>query len=123
MQKRSVILLGHGSKSNAAIDDFNYVIETIKSKPGMENVYGAHMELAEPSLEKMVSELHSKGQNKLVIIPYFLFNGNHIINDIPAIIEQLEKKYPDLDVVFGTPIGKDPMMADLMLKKIQETTA
>lgn len=122
MQKRSVIFLGHGSKSEAAIDDFNYVVETLRSKSGMKNVYGAHMELAGPSLENLVAELHAKGEKQLLIMPYFLFNGNHIKKDIPAIIAQLENQYPDLDIVFGTPIGKDPMMADLMLKKIQETT-
>lgn len=123
MQKRSVILLGHGSKSADAIDDFNYMVETIRDKSGIENVYGAHMEFAEPSLEKLVSELHTKGQKQLLIVPYFLFNGNHIKKDIPAIIAGLETKYPDLDIAFGSPIGKDPMMADLILKKIRETAS
>ncbi len=120
MQNQSVILLGHGSKSAEAIDDFNYVVETIKEKSGNPLVYGAHMELAEPSLENLVSELHARGQNKFMIVPYFLFNGNHIKKDIPEIIAQLESKYADLDIIFGTPIGKDPMMADLILKKIQD---
>ncbi|MDA3892511.1 MAG: CbiX/SirB N-terminal domain-containing protein [Salinivirgaceae bacterium] len=118
--QQSVIILGHGSKSKDAIEDFNYVVESTKVKSGIEQVYGAHMELAEPSLENVVSELYSSGQTKLVILPYFLFNGNHIKEDIPTIIKRLEEKYRGLEIVFGSPIGKEPMMADIMMKKVQE---
>lgn len=122
MQKQSVIILGHGSKSKDAIDDFNYVVETTKEKSRNTNVFGAHMELADPSLEEVVKEISKDGGNKVVILPYFLFNGNHIKEDIPEKIKVLKKQYPNLEISFGTPIGKEPMMAELMLKKVQEST-
>lgn len=120
MQKQSVIILGHGSKSKDAIDDFNYVVESTKEKSGIEHVYGAHMELADPSLETVISELYASGQTKVVVLPYFLFNGNHIKEDIPAIITNLEEKYSGLEITFGAPIGKEPLMADLLLSKIKQ---
>jgi sirohydrochlorin cobaltochelatase len=120
MQKQAIILLGHGSKSKDAIDDFNYVVELTKTKSGIEHLYGAHMELAEPSLEKVIAQLYSSGQKNVIILPYFLFNGNHIKMDIPSIIENLESLFPGLKIVFGTAIGKEPLMAEIMAKKIQE---
>lgn len=120
MQKQSIIILGHGSKSIHAIEDFNFIVEATKEKSENENVYGAHMELAKPSLEEVVAEISEKGISTIAILPYFLFNGNHIKMDIPKKILAIKKKYPKLNICFGTPIGKEPMMVDLMIKKAKE---
>ncbi len=120
MQKQSVIILGHGSKSKDAIEDFNYVVEITKNKSDHHNVFGAHMEMAKPSLEDIVETIYQQGGVEIIIIPYFLFNGNHIKQDIPAKIDVLKVKYPQLKIRFGTPIGKEPLMAELILKKVKE---
>ncbi len=120
MQKQSVIILGHGSRSIQAKEDFNYVVDLLKEKMNNEHVYGAHMELTEPSLEDVVEKLSHFPIEKVYIIPYFLFNGNHIKIDIPEKIEALKKLYPQMSFFFGSPIGQEPLMADIMLKKIKE---
>lgn len=119
MQKQAVIILGHGSKSSQAIDDFNYVVDLLKQKMDNEFVFGAHMEMAQPSLEDVVKIIDNQDVDKVIILPYFLFNGNHIKEDIPEKIEILKKIYPTISFEFGTPIGKEPLMADIMLKKVQ----
>ncbi len=121
MQKQSVIILGHGSKSVQAIEDFNFIVDLLKQKLETTQVFGAHMEMAKPTLEDLVSHLNEDHVEKVTIIPYFLFNGNHIKEDIPEKIATLKAKYPDMDFVYGSPIGKEPLMADIMLKKIKET--
>lgn len=120
MQKQAVIILGHGSKSSQAIDDFNYVVDLLKQKMDNEFVFGAHMEMAQPSLEDVVKNLDGRDVGKVIILPYFLFNGNHIKEDIPEKIEALKNLYLTMSFEFGTPIGKEPLMADIMLKKVQE---
>jgi len=120
MKKHSVIVLGHGSKSNEAIEDFNYVVQAMREKSGNDNIFAAHMEMASPSLEKVVSEVATQEPAKVIILPYFLYNGNHIKKDIPSKIEVLKGQYPNIEFVFGTPVGKDPLMADIMLKKVNQ---
>ncbi len=120
MQKQSVIILGHGSRSKQAKEDFDYVVELLKEKIQNEHVYGAHMELTIPSLEDVVEKISQFPIEKVSIIPYFLFNGNHIKIDIPEKIEALKKIYPQLTFQFGSPIGKEPLMAEIMYKKLQE---
>lgn len=117
MKKQPVIVLSHGSKSEEAIDDFHYIVETMKEKSGNLEIYGAQMEMAEPSLEEVVSELAPQEPDKVIIVPYFLYNGNHIKKDIPAKIEKLKERYPGITFEFLSPIGKEPLMADIMLKK------
>jgi len=78
------------------------------------------MELAEPSLEDVVANLSEKDILKVVVIPYFLFNGNHIKEDIPEKLDALKELYPAMEFSFGSPIGKEPLMADIMLKRVNE---
>lgn len=120
MQKQSVVIIGHGSKSSQASEDFNFVVDLLKEKMDHNNVYAAHMELSKPSLEEVVENLAKEKVDVVTIIPYFLFNGNHIKEDIPEKINALKVQYPNITFKFGTPIGKEPLMADIMLKKVME---
>ncbi|MCL3781219.1 cobalamin biosynthesis protein CbiX [Prolixibacteraceae bacterium JC049] len=119
MTKQSIILLGHGSRSEEARNDFNFIIETMREKAPEKNIYGAHMELASPSLQEVVAELHAQNITDIFILPYFLYNGNHIKIDIPEIIEELKAKYPEMQFELGQPIGKNPAMADIILQQVQ----
>lgn len=121
MEKQSIIIIGHGSKSAEAIEDFNFIVDSTRKKTEDYEVYGAHMEIAKPSLEEVVAELSTAHARKIVVVPYFLFNGNHIKFDIPAKIKNLKEQYPHLEFKLGSPIGKEALMAEIMLKKALDT--
>ena len=121
MQNTNLIVLGHGSKSKAAIDDFNFIVDTVKSKSTFKHVMGAHMEMAKPSLQEVIHTLVSDGERHFVVFPYFLFNGVHIREDIPSILADLRVKYADITIDFAKPIGQEPQMADIILSKIAQS--
>ncbi len=118
MQNTNLIILGHGSKSKDAIADFNFIVNTVQQKGIYKTTSGAHMEIASPSLEDVVKELYEAGERNFVVFPYFLFNGMHIKHDIPEILENLKKEYADITFDFTAPIGQDPLMADLIVSKV-----
>lgn len=118
MQNTTLIILGHGSKSKNAIEDFNYIVKLVADKNEFKNVAGAHMEIAEPSLQDVVKDLYEKGERDFVIFPYFLYNGMHIRFDIPGILDKLKAEYEGISFDFTSPIGQDPIMADLIVNKV-----
>ncbi len=118
MQNTNLIILGHGSKSANAIDDFNFIVDLVKNKSLYKTVSGAHMEIASPSLQDIVKGLYEAGERHFVVFPYFLFNGMHIKKDIPEILKGLEEEYKDITFDFTAPIGQDPLMADLIISKV-----
>ncbi len=120
MSKNALVLLGHGSKSTEAVEDFNYIVSLVKEKASYDFTAGAHMELVNPSLQEITAELYEQGAREFVILPYFLFNGMHIKEDIPEIIDGLKAKYTDAKFTFGKPFGKQAMLADLILKQANE---
>jgi sirohydrochlorin ferrochelatase len=64
------------------------------------------MELAEPSIGEAVAKCAAEGYKKVVIAPYFLSRGRHIITDIPAMVAEAQKAHPEVACVIAEPIGE-----------------
>ncbi|MBN2041900.1 MAG: CbiX/SirB N-terminal domain-containing protein [Spirochaetes bacterium] len=118
--KTALLVLGHGSRSKDAIDVFDKIVKRIQEKGDYELVRGAHMELARPDIPEAVSEIAGLGANRVIMVPYFLYEGIHIKKDIPEIIEELKAKYKDIEFIFARPIGFEPLLADILLSRAKE---
>lgn len=116
-----VLIVGHGSRSEKARENFDEVVKLVREKSNEVPVYGAHMELASPSIDEVMQLVVSKNKilKKVALVPFFLYEGIHIKEDIPEIIEELEKKYEDIQFTFGKPIGAEPVLADILLKRAE----
>ncbi len=117
----ALIVLGHGSRNAAATEQFHVVVDQLRSRRD-EPVYAAFMELAEPSLGDAVAEAVAAGSAEIVVQPCFLFDGNHIRRDIPALLGELAAAYPDVAFRFGRPIGPDTRVADILLERAGEAS-
>jgi sirohydrochlorin cobaltochelatase len=80
------------------------------------------MELCSPTLEETIEKIvkEDKDITKIGIVPFFLFEGIHIKEDIPEIIEKLSEEYKNIEFSFGKPLGADPILADILLKRAEE---
>lgn len=118
MSERAVIVLGHGSRSTEATDQFLSLVETlVPHLPGID-VRAAFMELAAPSLEDAVAGAVEAGAGEIVVLPCFLFIGNHIKNDIPRKIERQAERFPDVRFEQREPIGPDPRIREVLLDRL-----
>lgn len=118
--KKAVLIVSHGSKSQDAVDQFDQVVALVQQNGNFPIVKGAHMELALPDIPTVIKDLVDAGNTEIVVVPYFLFNGNHIKNDIPEILNEQKQLYPDVAFRFGDPIGFEPLMADILVKRAAE---
>lgn len=69
-------------------------------------VIGAHMELASPSIKEAVKMCVEAGYSKITVAPYFLSNGRHIQEDIPALVDEAQSQFQDISCTIADPIGK-----------------
>lgn len=114
---RALLIIGHGSRSSDAVQIFGKTVEYIKDKSDFEMVEGAFMELASPSIEETVAKIVDNGVNDIVAVPYFLFPGIHIKEDIPEIIAALMSKHRGLKITMTEPIGYDDLICEILLKR------
>jgi sirohydrochlorin cobaltochelatase len=119
-KKKAILIVSHGSRSNDAVAEFDQVVELVRASVEFSVVKGAHMELSRPDIPTAVKEIVDAGASEIVVVPYFLFMGNHIKNDIPEILNRLKPLYPGITITFGKPIGFEPLMADILIKRAKE---
>lgn len=120
MTQRAVIVLGHGSRSLEATEQFLQVVMMLTPRLPGSMVVPAFMELSEPSLPDAVKRVAESGVTEVTVLPYFLFAGNHINHDIPSKLAEAAKRYPDLRFEVLEPIGSDPRMVELLLDRLHK---
>ena len=76
-----------------------------RASNGNQMVVAAHMEIASPSIKDAIEQCVEAGCNSLIIAPYFLSNGRHIQQDIPAIVAEASKDLQGIECVIADPIG------------------
>ena len=117
---RALLIIGHGSKSEAAVRTFHQIVEHTRAISAYAAVAGACMELSPPTIEQAVAEIASRHIDEIVVVPYFLYEGTHIRQDIPAKIRKVEEQYPAIQFRLARPIGFEPLMSELILKRAEE---
>ncbi|KAK9838199.1 hypothetical protein WJX81_008429 [Elliptochloris bilobata] len=117
----AVVLVDHGSKrveANKMLEEF---AELYRQTTQRQLVEIAHMELAQPSIADAVAKCAAAGAKKVVVAPYFLSRGRHITEDIPALVASAQAEHPSLQCVVADPIGIDPLMVQLIEKRVADT--
>ncbi|MBI5695508.1 MAG: CbiX/SirB N-terminal domain-containing protein [Nitrospirae bacterium] len=116
--KTSVILLGHGSMASGGNAALAEVAEIVRDKSGL-SVTPAFLQFVEPSLTNAVVDAIDSGALKVVIMPYFLYLGNHVAQDIPEELDALRARYPSVEMVMASHLGAHPKLAEIVMERIE----
>ncbi|WP_227663385.1 sirohydrochlorin chelatase [Marinobacter halophilus] len=115
-----IILLAHGSSDRRWCETFERLAApTLHS---VEHSAIAYMELAEPSLETIVSQGKETGTLNFTIVPLFLAAGRHLRKDVPAMIEELENQH-GVSIKLADPIGQNPQLGDAIRDVVMQELA
>lgn len=115
-----IIILGHGSNLKQANNTIIRAIREIEKRrwPGI--IEPAYLQLCKPNLHTAVKKIIERGCNKIVIVPFFLFRGNHVSKDIPRHIEEEARAYKHVEFVYAKNLGHDPRINDIVWDCIKE---
>lgn len=118
--KVSLLIVAHGSKSESTLEQFEKIVALSRQKSDYDFVEGAYLEFSKPDIYEAVSSLINKGASRIIIALCFLFDGIHTKRDIPNIIRGLSREYPEIEFKITKPIGFEPFLADIILKRAGE---
>lgn len=117
---RAIVVVAHGSRVLSANEELNQVYDYLKQELRCEIFTMGYLELAEPSIPDSILEAIHRGATEIVVVPYFLLFGNHLQEDLPEIVQELQSQYPDVILRLAGPIGYHPKMADLLIDRLNE---
>ncbi|OGO78209.1 MAG: hypothetical protein A2Y23_05990 [Clostridiales bacterium GWB2_37_7] len=114
---RGLLVIGHGSRSKDAKEVFYQIVEQLKQSTSTE-VECCFMEISEPFIPETVEKMYNKGVREITALPYFLFNGIHIKEDIPEILHSTKAKYTDLAITMAQPIGYHKAVVEILKERM-----
>ena len=144
MRMKGILILAHGSKQKETEDTLYAVIsalrrelsetdgkaggeiggktgsEIVEKADGTIEIEAAFLQFSDRDLNAGLKALVDKGVDDVIVVPYFLFDGTHIKEDIPGEIEAFTKLYPNIRVRLGKTLGADKRLALILKDRIAE---
>jgi sirohydrochlorin cobaltochelatase len=121
MTKTGVMICGHGSRSQAAVDEFAILAEKLPAYlPSDWEVDYGYLEFANPVIRDGLDRLRDKGCDRILAVPGMLFAAMHAKNDIPTVLNTYAAKN-GVEVNYGRELGVDPKMIAAAAARVQET--
>ncbi|UWG98192.1 CbiX/SirB N-terminal domain-containing protein [Dehalobacter sp. DCM] len=121
-----ILILAHGSRQSETENTLKEIIAMVqtelKTTISADLITYAFLQFSENNLEMGLKKLVDQGVNKIKIIPYFLFDGVHIQEDIPAEIDEFLKDNPGVEISFGKTLGADRRLAKILVDRISDMT-
>lgn len=114
---KALIIISHGSRSKDAVAAFNQIVDMVRTKGGFDQVSGASMEHCEPNIPQAIAQVAQTGVKEIIFAPYFLYEGIHIKEDIPHLLNEIAPSYPEVTFKMAKPIGVEPVLADILLDR------
>lgn len=116
-----IILIGHGSPKKEAnnIELIGSLLhKTMHPDCNKGCVKVAYLQFGEPDISEAIRDCVLKGAKKIIIHPYFLSRGMHVTKDIPEIIKEAERIYPDVEFLYTEPLGIHEKLIHVVLDRI-----
>jgi sirohydrochlorin ferrochelatase len=118
----AVVLLAHGSRCDGAGDELEQVVASLRDRLTGTSVCLAYGEIQQPSLAAVVAQLVAGGIGRIVVLPYFLTLGRHVLRDVPDQVRCLAARHAGLDLVLADHLGCDGRLVDILLDRLAAAT-
>jgi sirohydrochlorin ferrochelatase len=117
-RKTAVMLLAHGTREPDASKPVYEYAAALARVTGRQ-VEPCMREFIEPGVPAVVKKLVGQGVERIVVVPFFLFQSGHVTRDIQNDLSAEKAKYPNLVFDVGEPIGFDEAMVDILKRRME----
>jgi len=116
--KTAILLMGHGSRVAEANHALYAVAEMVKARAGYEIVEVSFREQHQPNIQQGIDACVSQGAGRILLYPYFLYAGAHVLEDLPEEINLAKQRHPGLEMILGRPLGVHPKLAEIVCERV-----
>ncbi len=117
----AVILLAHGSRVPEAGEGMERLAARLRETSYNGIVETCYMSRLGPHFSEVFDRCAARGARNIILIPYFLHTGLHLVLDIPEMMQEKARQYSGVRVVLGKNLGYDECLVDLVSRRIKES--
>ena len=114
------VLFGHGSSVESANEAVRRVARDAAARGGWPVFETAFLGMGKPYLAGAVDSLLPGGVDRVIVIPYFLTFGSHVERDLPALVDDIRRAHPGLQIDVTAPLDGHPSMVEVVLDRAKE---
>lgn len=114
----AVLLIAHGSRHEPANADLRRLADRMAEQGGYPIVEAGFLELTTPEIPEAGDRCVARGATRVLMVPYFLSMGVHLLRDLTAAREDLATRHPEVAFILGPPLGPDPMLDRLVADRV-----
>jgi sirohydrochlorin ferrochelatase len=118
--KTAILLMAHGSRISEANDAVHEIAAMVKKMSGFEIVEVSFREQHLPNIQQGIDGCVAKGAERILLIPYFLYMGAHVQEDLPAELTEARKRHPSVEMAMGKHLGVHKKLAEIVVERIAE---
>lgn len=119
---KALLITAHGSRKQTSNAEVLELADSLGKMPdsGFDAVMGAFIQYASPLFSAQVDALAAKSATRIIVFPYFIAAGSHVLTDIPNLIDQARAKYPRIDFKLIPHIGGLKGIIDFLITEIRD---
>ncbi len=108
---KSLLIVAHGSRRAASNESVSKLARQVATLDNQFNqVQSAFLEIVEPSIPEGIIRLIKAGADEVVILPYFLTAGRHVVEDVPAEVAKAQEQHPNINLQILPHLGDTDLM-------------
>lgn len=115
----ALLLIGHGSRDTEATAEYEAFSRDLGARLNLP-VYPCFLEFADPPIAEGIRTCVEAGAKNIVALPLFLGPAGHQKNDVPTIINWAKGEWPDIEMIYGTPLGPQPQIINALAQRAAE---
>lgn len=119
--KTAILLMGHGSRVAEANDALREIASLVRATGTYDIVEVAFRELHAPDIQAGIDACVAQGAQRILLFPYFLFAGAHVLEDLPEELEMARQRHPGLELAMGRHLGAHPKLAEIVCERVGES--
>lgn len=116
----AVIVIAHGSRRQAANEDARWIAARLAESSDYKPIEVAYLELAAPDIRTAALTCVTQGARRVLLLPYFLSAGRHVVEDLRKVCTELSQTYPGVAFELCPPLGLHPLMLQIVRDRLQE---
>ncbi|HWP85336.1 MAG TPA: CbiX/SirB N-terminal domain-containing protein [Terriglobia bacterium] len=114
-----LIIFAHGSKVPEANATIGRLASEVSREAGLPAT-AAFLDVASPDLQTAVAAAVHAGARRILIVPCFLVFGVHVREDLPRLVQQLEREHPGVEMLVSSPLDGHPGLPQLLASRVRE---
>jgi sirohydrochlorin ferrochelatase len=125
----ALIIVAHGSRNKESARQVAALCQKLSEKAKsfgdeqrcdqkFDRVAHAFLQFSSPGFEETIEDLVQGGAQKIIVFPFFIAAGSHLLTDIPQAVETAQKTYPGVDFSITRHLGGITAIEEIILTEV-----